>query len=155
MTQVDISSDELLSALLTLAEKETVCVLDSCGVGYLDSHLMIGGIGPTEVFEITNDDANETLAFIDTEFAAPRACIFTLSYDLGRKLLNVNADRASDSLEPDLFLAVFDVLIVHDYASGITRLTGNSSKFEIIEAKLRSHISNLRFWGKSGTIIRE
>lgn len=144
MTHIDLTANDLLSALLTLSETEIVCVLDSCGVGYLNSHLMIAGIDPVDVVEVSNDDPGKTLAIMEEKLSDGHACVFTISYDLGRKLY-VDTEVSHDTVEPDLFLAAFDVLIVHDYATGVTRLTGNYAKFETIEAKLRSNISNLRF----------
>ena len=46
--ELDVTADELVSALLNLAPSETVCLLDSCGVGYLGSHLLIAGVDPVE-----------------------------------------------------------------------------------------------------------
>jgi aminodeoxychorismate synthase component I len=39
-------------------------------------------------------------------------------------------------LEPDVYLALFDVLVVHDYDTGATRFVGNTTKFDRIKEKL-------------------
>jgi para-aminobenzoate synthetase component I len=57
------------------------------------------------------------------------ACIASLSYELARHLertrhvtVNEGARRGAD--EPEAVLAFFDVLVVHDYASGETKVVG-------------------------------
>ncbi len=150
MLDLDITADELVSALLNLAHSETVCILDSCGVGHLGSHLLIAGIDPVETLELKNRDADETLSLLDRKLSGDTASIFTLSYDFGRKLLDISSSVGSlnsteATSEPDIFLAQFDVLIVHDYDAGRSFFVGNINKFRAISEKLRSHISNLRF----------
>ena len=146
MSVLDLPADELVSALLSLAAQERVCILDSCGIGYLGSHLLIAGIEPVEVIEISNDDTNQTLQILDQKLTGDLAAIFTLSYDLGRKMLNFGKrESVTESLEPDAFVACFDALVIHDYNTGITELFGNSAKFGSITTKLRSASANLRF----------
>ena len=141
-----MSADELISALLSLSASERVCILDSCGIGHLGSHLLIAGIDPVEVIEISNKDTDLTLQILDQKLTGDLAAIFTLSYDLGRKMLNIgNRESVTESIEPDAYVACFDVLVIHDYDTGITELAGNSAKFGSITTKLLSAISNLRF----------
>ncbi len=136
MRVLDIDSNELINALLGLAKTEQVCILDSCGVGHLGSHLMIAGVGPTDIIEVTAN-GGDVLHQLDQSFATPYcAGFFTLSYDLARKPRNIGEDNATD--EPDLFYASFDCLVVHDYSSGETFLTGNNAKFPKVEALLRN-----------------
>lgn len=137
MHSLSMSADQLVSALLELSRTETVCLLDSCGVGHLGSHLLIAGIEPTEIYEITNDDPSETLAFLDKRLSGDQAAIFTLSYDFGPKLERIRS-RLTASEEPDIFIALFDAVIVHDYDTKKTYLTGDESKFALIGEKLRS-----------------
>ncbi len=134
MRQLSITADDLVSALLRLSEKESVCLLDSCGVGHLGSHLLIAGIVPVEFFEITNDDPLETLRLLDETLSGDLAAIFTISYEFGQKLLGLKGRKKkfATSLEPDVFVALFDTLIVHDYNSGETNLVGNHEKFDSI-----------------------
>ena len=134
MYEIELSADALVTALLRLSERETVSLLDSCGVGHLGSHLLIAGINPTEVHEITNEDPSETLRFLDEKLSGELAAIFTISYDFGLKLEKIESKR--ERLEPDVFLAMFGALIVHDYDSHATYLTGNKNDFAAIEAKL-------------------
>ncbi|MGH9820544.1 MAG: hypothetical protein ACRD43_10280, partial [Pyrinomonadaceae bacterium] len=135
MRKIGLSADELVAALLYLSEEETVCLLESCGVRHLGSHLLIAGINPKEIREVTNDDPNQTLAFLDEKLSGEQAAIFTLSYDFGLKLESIPSNHKT--LEPDVFLALFDCLIVHDYDSGETYITGDQTGFAAIEAKLR------------------
>ena len=140
--EIDISADLLVAALLSLSSSETVSILDSCGVGHLGSHLLIAGIEPVETLELSNGDPNQTLDLLDEKLVGDLACIFTISYDFGLKLLGIpsrNKGFLSD-LEPDVFLARFDTLIVHDYNTGATSLVGNSEKFALIIEKLQGSV---------------
>lgn len=146
MPQPDLTADELVSALLKLSETETVCILDSCGVGYLDSHLLIAGVKPVEVIELNFDDAETTLNNLETKLSAGMAAILTISYDLGRKLLNIGPRKGNRDIagEPDIFLALFDALIVHDYRTGETMLQGPNLDPASLNSILHKNISNFR-----------
>ncbi len=135
MKEINISADELVSKLLSLAETETVCLLDSCGVGHLGSHLLIAGINPLEISEITNADARETLEIFNAKLENNFACFYTIAYDLGLKLENVapRTKELSTFPEPDVFIAAFDCVIIHNYDSGKTCLRGNENKFDQLQ----------------------
>lgn len=122
MREIEISADELVTALLGAAEDRGVCVLDSCGVGHKGSHLLIAGVDPIE--QISFDDAELALGALDSAVTGDSAAIFTLAYDLGRMLQNVGA-RPRPTLEPLVFLARFASLIVHDYRTGKTVVAGH------------------------------
>ena len=140
MYELEISADRLIDSLMGLAASEPVFILDSCGVGNLGSHLLIAGIEPLTVDEVTNADAETTLDWFERYLTdKAQASIFTISYDIGNKLLGINPDSCIPPVaEPDVFLAKFDVLIIHDYQTGITGLTGNESKFPHLSQKLAS-----------------
>ena len=142
MQQIDITADNLVRGLLKLSETEHVSVLDSCGVGYLGSHLLIAGIRPIAVTELRGDEPEETLSRLSDLVNGSYATIFTLSYDLGRMLLNITTSQSS-RCEPDVFAAVFDTLIVHDYTSGTTHLVGDTATFASFEKALTPSISDL------------
>jgi len=143
--QIDITADELVSALLKIAASETVCILDSCGVNHLGSHLLVAGIEPVSVDEITTNNCEETLAFLNKTLAKKdTASIFTISYDLGKKLLNILPPN-SNNAEPDVFIAQFDTLIIHDYNTLETKIVGNIEKSEAIKSKLFANICNFRY----------
>jgi anthranilate/para-aminobenzoate synthase component I len=133
--QIDMSADELVSALLGLAATERVCLLDSCGVGHLGSHLLIAGIDPVSTHEISSPQAFETLSIFERQLEQGLAAIFTISYDLGNTSpLSPNSGKT----EQDIFLSLFDALVFYDYDSGSARLVGNREKFGAIVNKLRS-----------------
>ena len=115
MPKPDISADELVGELLAHSEGEVVCILDSCGMENLGSHLLIAGSQPRELVEITDGDVTETLAVLDAKLTGDYPCIFTLSYDFGRKMLGIPSQKRS--IEPDVFLAAFDDLVTYDYAT--------------------------------------
>ncbi len=136
--EIDIGADRLISALLKLSETEQVCILDSCGVGHLGSHLLIAGIRPVESFE-TSGDAVDMLKRLDRKISQEGiATFFTLSYDLGSKLQQPTVNVVPTN-ESDLFAACFDCLIVHDYGSGKMFLTGNADRFNQIESLLQEN----------------
>lgn len=129
MQRLDLNSDELSSALLGNSANRNGCILDSCGVGYLDSHLMIAGVEPVEVHEISGLDAAATLNRIEDLLRSGHAAIFSISYDFGRKL-QPHFSEHSELIEPDIFVALFDTLAIHDYATEQTFLIGNPVSFE-------------------------
>src|SRR5258708_30326159 len=137
-----MTAAELVSALLNLASGESVCILDSCGVGHLGSHLLIAGLEPVETIEITNDSCAETLRVLDETLTGGSAAIFTISYDFGLKLLGIDTRKTPFSSHPetDVFLSRFDTLIIHDYNAGATSIAGNPEKFELIQQKLTANI---------------
>lgn len=142
--EIDMTADELVAALLGLAASETVCLLDSCGVRHLGSHLLIAGIDPVETLEISHADSDLTLSVLDEKLSGERAAVFTISYDFGLKLLGLGSQTGATQgdPEPDLFLSSFEALIVHDYDTGKTFLTGDSERFDRIREKL---VSKVRF----------
>lgn len=132
MREIELSADQLINALLNLSERETVCLLDSCGIGNLGSHLLIAGIVPLETHQITADDAAATLEFLNNKLSNPNlAFVFSVAYDFGLKLENIRSRRKTfgSSTEPDVFLAGFDCLVIHDYNRGKTYLSGNDARF--------------------------
>lgn len=132
--EINLTADELVEKLVYFDE---VCLLDSCGVNHLDSHLLVAGIKPFERIEITNDDAEKTLISLNEKLSNPNYFnIFTLSYDFGLKLEKIISQHVSD--EPDVFLATFDVLIIHDYYTKKTFLIGDEKKFDEIEKLINS-----------------
>ena len=139
MREIEFSADDLIAALLSLSEQETVCLLDGCGVAYADSRFLIAGIRPLETSEITFDDAQQTLETLDEKFSNQNlAFIFTLSYDFGLKLEKIAARPKEFQTfpEPDVFAAAFDCLIVHDYKTKKSFLTGDEMRFGEIEKLL-------------------
>jgi para-aminobenzoate synthetase component 1 len=127
MRSIDLTPDEFIPGLLSSSRETKLCLLDSCGTAHAGSQYMIAGICPTESFEITNDDARETLKVIDEIFSRDKVAIFTLSYDFGKKL---QRGSTVETIEPDLFVSVFDSVLVHDYARRETFVAGIECQFE-------------------------
>lgn len=135
-----ISADELVGKLLVLSETEQVCILDSCGASHLGSHFLICGVNPLETFEISNENPENTLKFLDEKLENNNPfAIFTISYDFGLKLEKIKPSQKEFSHdEPDVFLALFDCLFVHDYNTKETCLIGNKNRFDGLEKALNS-----------------
>lgn len=140
MREINLSADELVSVLLSLESERSLCLLDSCGVSHLNSHLLIAGINPVEISEIKETSAEKTLLLLDEKLSRnDLAAMLTISYDFGLKLSRISPCRKEiASSEPDIFLALFDVLIIHDYDLQKTFLTGNENKFDETEQILTS-----------------
>jgi len=164
MREINFSADELVSALLNLGNERRLCILDSCGVNHLESHLLIAGFNPGEILQITNENPDDTLKNLEEKLSRSNlACIFTISYDFGLKLENIKPRKKEFSPfdEPDLFLAFFDCLIVHDYNFHKTFLVGNEKKFDEIEKILlnvgtfRADIKQYRAAKVSSNFTRE
>lgn len=138
--KINLSADDLVKSLLEISKTETVCLLDSGGVSHQGSHLLIAGIEPIETLEIENKTAEETLEVFDRKLAQSFASIFTISYDFGLKLEKINPRRKKFKAfkEPDVFLALFDCLVIHDYDTSETFLIGNKNNFDRIEKILQS-----------------
>ena len=145
MREIEFSADRLVSALLNLSKRERVCLLDSGGASNLGSHLLIAGVRPLESLEITNESADKTLEILDEKTSDPNvACIFTISYDFGLKLQKIapRTKEFSTFPEPDVYFAAFDCLIIHDYDTNQTHLTGNEGKFDEIAELLAGESEN-------------
>lgn len=138
MHTVKLSAEELISRSLRLPDSAGLCILDSCGVGHLGSHLLIVGMEPVEIIEVSSDYPESILSVLDNNFASDLASIFTLSYTFGERLNGIAGRDGTTSriVEPGLFIASFEVLIVHDYDSGLTRLAGKTERFPVIENQL-------------------
>ncbi|MGI9054859.1 MAG: aminodeoxychorismate synthase component I [Pyrinomonadaceae bacterium] len=146
MKKIEFSADKLVKRLLGLPEKFQVSILDSCGVNYLDSKYLIAGIEPRETFCLSDENPQNTLDFLDKKLSDKNYFnIFTISYDFGLKLENLKPrEKEFQTIaEPDVYLAVYDVLIFHDYNSNETFLIGNEKKFEDILSELEK--SSLNF----------
>lgn len=145
MKKIEISADRLVNSLLNLSREFQVSILDSCGIRYLDSRYLIAGLNPSETFYLEDENPQKTLDFLDKKLSSKSFFhIFTISYNLGLKLEKINARKKEFStfFEPDVFLAAYEVLIIHDYLSGATKLIGNEKKFSEIENLLKDSDGN-------------
>src|SRR5687767_9070990 len=119
--KIELSADSLIQGLLGTALRSPVSILDSCGVGYLDSHLLIAGIHPTKSEQIF--DLKAAVARVEDLALSNKPAIFTLSYEFGRFLQNIQS-RHTVSKEPLVYVAEFDNLLIHDYSSGTSWVLG-------------------------------
>jgi para-aminobenzoate synthetase component I len=130
--EIEITSDRLVAALLRLSAERRLVLLDSCGVGGLGSDILIAGIDPVATVEISGPNAEETLRIFEEKLSSTDlAAVFTISYHFGLKLQNI-ASKHHGSDEPDIYLALFDCLVVHDYATGRTSVRGNAVKVDSV-----------------------
>lgn len=148
MRELEISADNLVRALLNLPSERQVCLLDSCGVPNLGSHYLIAGFDAVEILEIREKDANQTLETLNAKLSKKNlAGILTISYEFGLKLNKINPRPKNFPAfdEPDVFLALFDCLIVHDYDTKRTYLSGNEKRFAEIEESLSESLQDAPF----------
>ena len=128
MRKIDLNPDQIVAGSLNAGVSSGTCILDSCGTLHRGSQRLLAGVLPLETFEITNRDADETLLFIDEILTGDKAAIFSISYDFGRKLERIGDE--SVSIEPDIFVALFDSLLIHDYRQSETIFAGNPKSFD-------------------------
>ncbi|MBC7796245.1 MAG: aminodeoxychorismate synthase component I [Pyrinomonadaceae bacterium] len=140
-----LSSDELTRKLLSLERTAKLCLLDSCGRTNLGSRYLIAGIYPTETFEFrcqNKTEAENVLKFLDeklkvyqkpkTENRKPFSnlsngmCSVTMSYNFGLLFENIISRHAESekSSEPDAVFHFYETVIVHDYLTRETFITG-------------------------------
>lgn len=133
----------MIESLLAISHTEQVYILDSGGDTYLDSHLLIAGVNPLKSINLNYPNPEKTL-FEMQQLIAKFACIFTISYDFGLKLNRLFSRIRGDSIlaEPDVFIACFDCLIIHDYRTGVTTLRGNPERFIEVTDLLYREVSN-------------
>ncbi len=138
MREIEISAGQLVRKLLRPEGYRPVCLLDSCGVGKPGSNLLIAGIDPVETRFLTSDDPQRLLHDLDEMLKREDvASIFTISYDFGLKLNGiVTKPHQREQAEPDIFIALFATLIIHDYDNGRTFMAGRSGGFDVIEELL-------------------
>jgi para-aminobenzoate synthetase component I len=135
--QIEISPDRLVGSLLRQADGRSLCLLDSCGVGRPGANRLIAGINPVDVIEIREADPDKALRFFDEELGRDdTAAIFTLSYDLGARMNGLSQPQSA-AREPDIFIALFEGVIVHDYGTGDTLVDGNRDAYEDIVESLK------------------
>jgi para-aminobenzoate synthetase component I len=133
--------------LLRISESEPIYLLDSCGVGHLGSHLLLAGVRPVEALEVTNDNPDTTLELLQKKITGGLPAIFSLSYDLGKRLQPGSSMRTTNEEdEPDLFVALFDVLIVHDYDTARTFITGDDAGCATIAQLLQTQPRPKDLW---------
>lgn len=135
----DITPQQIVSSVLGLPPKAGACVLDSCGVGGSGNNRLIAAFHPVELIEFSGS-CDDVLRMLDKKCSSGNAAFFTLSYDFGARLHRPEkAVARTSSLEPDVFISLFDCIAVHDYDLNDTVLAGNPQSFDEYEGLFRSH----------------
>jgi para-aminobenzoate synthetase component 1 len=146
--RIAASADEIVQAVLN--SNENSCLIDGCSTK--QHEFLVAGIKPVEIIQINEPDAEVSLQNFDKKLSNDElAGFFTISYDFGLKLERIVARPKEFETfnEPDIFLAIFDALIIHNYKTQETFLVGNKQKFgEIVhlieEKKAKSSHRRLR-----------
>lgn len=160
--EVRLSANDLLRGLLALPDNSRVSILDSCGARDPSSRFLIAGFNPSELIEARGTHASRIRNGAKTTFPvrlnaldlldeclaehshyqpptedlpAVGACIATFSYELGYQLERFHLDpQLRSTTEPDMVLAFFDTLVIHDYQNGKTRLVSVGGQERLDEA---------------------
>jgi para-aminobenzoate synthetase component 1 len=147
---------------LSLHADLRLSLLDSCIARDSSERFLIAGFAPCEIIEARGNQVSikrrgedderviraDTLAVLDerlAEYSSPRlwaeplpaagACIATFSYELVHRLERLRLESARHtSDEPDMVLAFYDTLVIHDYRSGITKLVSSGGPKRLSEA---------------------
>lgn len=154
MKSISISADVIVNNLLSVSREIGLCLLDSCGSDHPGSHIMIAAGYPVETFERGESHLAKTLAELDRILTGDKPAIFSLSYDFGRRLHGQTTGNRRDAIEPDLFISVFDVLLVHDYSIGKTFLAGDHDRFDEIVDVISAPPKKLEETCAKGQMIR-
>jgi para-aminobenzoate synthetase component 1 len=172
--EIPFSADNLLRSLLALPPDLRVSVLDSCGAGSSSARFLIAGFDPYEIIEargnqlsitrrgdkqarIIRGDALDALderlaeyyvpGLLPEHLPAAGACIATFSYELVHQLerLRLNPARLVSD-EPEMVLAFYDTLVIHDYRSGITKLTSVGGPQRLADTSETLNNAFIRVW---------
>jgi para-aminobenzoate synthetase component 1 len=180
-----LSADDLLRALLALPTSRRLSLLDSCGARDTSARYLIAGFDPFEIIEargaelrIESGDEQRSVRIINgdvlaaldnriSEYNVPNpnrlpvagACLATFSYDLVHRLerLRLNSP-ALLSDEPDVVLAFYDTLVVHDYQNETTRLVtvGDPEKLtETTETLMEGLDAAGEKWALAQPVVRD
>jgi para-aminobenzoate synthetase component 1 len=148
--ELPLTADDLVRALLALPPQRRLSLLDSCGARHPSARFVVAGFDPVEIIEARGpkvrttlrgeeserealgdalDVLDERLAEYSDQTAPPEnlpaagACIATFSYDLARQLERPRLNSAPNAWdEPEVVMAFYDTLVIHDYQTGITRV---------------------------------
>jgi para-aminobenzoate synthetase component 1 len=119
-----VASPEDLAALaLSLPAERRPFLLDSCGADAPDARLLIAGWDPFAALGGAGDPLDHLAAAL-ARYRMPRAegypagaAVGALAYDLGRRYERLPSTAPADAPWADASLALYDVLLIHDYAA--------------------------------------
>ena len=130
MLEIPVDPDTVVAKLTSQECTDGLAILDSCATSHLGSHLLIAGIEPVDTMRLGYEDPSTVLNAMETAFGKGLAAVFTIAYDFGLCLEPRLASRVRPGLgEPAVHISLYDHLLIHDYRTGRTYLTGNSDKF--------------------------
>jgi para-aminobenzoate synthetase component 1 len=152
--EIPLDPNAIVGRLISRDSCEGVAILDSCATSHLGSHLMIAGIDPVETLRLGYDDPEMALEVVEANFKRGLAAIFTIAYDFGLCLEpRLAGRRRSDLAEPAIYVSLYDHLLVHDYKTGRTFLTGNRDKFPAATRYLEASRSSAERLGVKTTAV--
>lgn len=168
---LSLTPENLVRALLALSPERRLSLLDSCGPRETSASFLIAAFDPFEVIEsrgtqisittgnekilqVSNGDVLELLDARLAEYQvqnlpgenlpAVGACIATISYDLVHQLERLRlGSEPRLSGEPDVALAFYDTLVIHDYNNERTQIVtvGDAQRLTETSAALTEALS--------------
>lgn len=141
LLEIPLDPDAIVQRLISQDNCEGLAILDSCATTHLGSHLMIAGVEPVETLRLGYGDPDAVLCAMEASFRRRLAAIFTISYDFGLCLEpRLSGRLRSDLAEPAIYVSLYDHLLVHDYGTARTYLTGNGDKFGSMTRRLEATV---------------
>ena len=176
--ELPLSADDVVRALLFLPPQRRVSILDSCGARGQSARFLLACFDPRETVEARGREIRLThsgqqtgravpgdaLRVLDERLAANfpprlaqtpapdgRICVATFAYELAHQIepLRLKSQRHASG-EPDMTLAFYDTLVVHDYQEGGTKIIcagGERRLNETVEALRESSELVPADWG--------
>jgi para-aminobenzoate synthetase component 1 len=170
--EVPLSADEALRALLNLSPQRRVSILDSCGARGQSAQVLIAAFDPHETIEARGEEIHVTqsdqsvsrvvrgdaLRLLDERLAALPArgiCVATFSYELAHRIESLRLKPQQHlSGEPDMTLAFYDTLVIHDYLEGSTKIVcaGGERRLQETLAALKESLASAPADWDAGTV---
>ncbi len=153
---IEITAEEIVTALLSFGKERYVSVLDSGKANDTGAKILIVGFDPFCLIESLGDKIlitengksenltgdvlkvfEEKLSLVSHSFENTFAggCIATLSYDFGLRFEEILSRFYARQIhdEPDTFFAFYDTFIIHDYSDRTTQIVSCGGQKRIEE----------------------
>lgn len=155
IAEIDAGPEALIALLASIPARLRPAILDSGGDREPDGRFLIGGFDPFDRVECASDGdplgalrvALERHAMEPTACGVPSgAAIAALSYDLGRRYERLPATARVDAPSPEVSIALYDRLFVHDYRARQSFIvsTGLPERGAGAERRARARIDDAR-----------
>jgi para-aminobenzoate synthetase component I len=150
---LDADPEDLIALAQTLPARRRPVVLDSCGNLPPDARLLVVAFDPFATIGGADDPLEELAKALDAYPIGPTshgfpagAAIGALAYDLGRRYERLPSTARVDDPAPDAFVALYDALLVHDYAAARSWIvsTGLPARAADRERRARTRTAELR-----------